>query len=366
VSAAPRPRILGIDVARGIASVLMIQGHALDAWASPEVKRSALFVIESAFLQTLALPAFLVLAGASLALRIEAATLRGESAAAVRGAVIRRGAQIVAVGYGLSAFSALVDGWESLDTFFRADVLHVIGLSLIVLAAIGIRARRDGSAGVRGTRLALATIALIVVPIAATPWISRAGSAIPVGIPSWIAGLVIDVPEITRMPLVPLIAWAALGLHVARETIAWNRGVGAIAGAPEWLVVRTFVRALGMTIVFTGITWVMVALGDRPLSRAHVAVIPNAIELAGRGAMVMAAGMWVTPRLGVDARDALARFGRGSLWAYVFHIPICYGALGEPLRARLGALEVTAAALALVVVSWLVVRARDAIALPRR
>ena len=75
LSAATRKhaRVQGVDVARGLASMLMVQGHAFDAWASAEARGTTWYAIESAFLQTLALPAFLVLAGASLALRVEAA-----------------------------------------------------------------------------------------------------------------------------------------------------------------------------------------------------------------------------------------------------------------------------------------------------
>ena len=46
--------------------------------------------------------------------------------------------------------------------------------------------------------------------------------------------------------------------------------------------------------------------------------------------------------------------GRGSLWAYAFHVPLCYGRFAEVTGLREG-LSIGACALAamlLVVVSW--------------
>lgn len=367
-AAAPgRARVLGVDVARGIASVLMVQGHCFDAWASERAREAPVFALESGFLQTLALPAFLVMAGASLALRVEAAIARGERAAAVRAAVLRRGVSIVAVGYALNALSAIVDGAEGWQTWARADVLHVIGLSLSALGlAIGGKERIDAA------RLERAAWALAIVPVAICPWVSRAARGIE-GWPGALAGLFVDVPGVTRMPWVPLVSWAALGLLVARAMIARNAEAKSVAGAPP-----AFVRALlagSIAIAAIG-TWaqgtIVGALGGA-LDRAHVAVIANAVQLGARGVMVLALGAGLAPllgraRIGERARAWLMVLGQGSLWAYAFHVPLCYGRFAEVtgLRAALSLPACALAAAVLVAASWLAAAAKRALDRRRR
>lgn len=344
------PRIAGIDVARGLAAVLMVQGHAFDAWASDEAKASWAYAIERALLQSLALPAFLVLAGASLALRVEAGIARGEAASAVRGVIVRRALSIVAVGYGLNAVSALIDGWDGPETWLRADVLHVIGLSLCALA-LGIRGRTgDGTIAPRALGTAAAVLA--IVPVVICPWLSRlsAGAPGPIG---WALALFVDVPGITRMPLVPLVSWAAVGALVARAMIARNREARSIAGAPDRVLVAMMAIAGVVAVVGTLAQDAIVAAVGGPLARTHVAVIPNAVQLAARGIGVLAVGAWLAPRLPERARRAMVVVGQGSLWAYAFHVPLCYGRFADwaGLRGALSLAECALAAFVLVVLS---------------
>lgn len=320
------PRVIGIDIARGVASVLMVQGHAFDAWASASAKANPLYVIEFLFLQTLALPAFLVLSGASLAFRVEAAVSRGESAARVRRAVMRRALSIVGVGYGLNAVSALLDGWEGPETWFRADVLHVIGLSLAVLA-LAIRDKKgedaidvDGWARVCGL--------LAFAPIALCPWVSRLSHGVegPLG---YVLGLFVDVPGVTRMPLVPLVSWAAIGVVVGRMMIERNRSRASIAGAPKgWLVV-TLLGSIAIAVMGTLLQDELAQRIGGIFDRRHVAVIPNAVQLAARGTGVIAFGALLASHIPERAREVLVIVGQGSLWAYAFHIPLCYGQIAR-------------------------------------
>jgi hypothetical protein len=96
-----------------------------------------------------------------------------------------------------------------------------------------------------------------------------------------------------------------------------------------------------------------------PLDRTHPAVVTNAIELAARGIIVLAVGALSTPLLPPRARAVLLRLGRGSLVAYVFHVPFCYGALGLPIRGRLSMLEATGFVVLLEIASFGAVWARD-------
>ncbi len=356
---APSRRVEGIDVARGLASAIMIQGHAYDGWVADEHKTSAAYLF-TRVLGSLPLPSFLVLAGAALALRIGTAVERGESPRVVRAALLRRGLSIVGVGYAVNVVSALMDGWEGIETFTRADVLGVIGLSIVTVAFFGVR----GGERVDPRFLARTGVALALAPMLLCPVLTPLGAAAQGPLRHLLAPL-IDVPGITQMPYVPLASWAGIGVLAARALAQANRNERSLAGAPDRVLAVGAIGAFLVVIVFSQLTQEWAEASGIPLSRAHPAVIANAIELAGRGLCVLFVGALLTQRLPERLKAILLRLGRGSLVAYVVHVPFCYGALGLPIRGRLDMLEATAFVIALEVASYLAVWTRDALAARR-
>ncbi len=350
----PSRRVEGIDVARGLASAIMIQGHAYDGWVADEHKTSAAYLF-TRVLGSLPLPSFLVLAGAALALRIGTAIERGESPPSVRAALVRRGLSIIAVGYAVNVVSALMDGWEGVETFTRADVLGVIGLSIVTVAFFGVR----GGERIDPRFLARTGIVLALAPVLLCPLLTPLGAAAEGPLRHLLAPL-IDVPGITQMPFVPLASWAGVGVLAARALAHANRTERTLAGAPDRVLALAAIGAFAVVLAFSWLTEAWGRASGVPLSRAHPAVIANAIELAGRGLLVLFVGALVTPRLPERLKRILLRLGRGSLVAYVFHVPFCYGALGLPIRGRLDMLEATACVIALEVASYLAVWSRDA------
>ena len=136
------PRVEGVDLARGLASAIMIQGHAYDGWVDADGKTTAAYLF-TRVLGTLPLPSFLVLAGAAIALRCEAARASGEDAKSVRHGLAKRGLTVMGAGYAVNIVSALIDGFEGPETFFRADVLQLIGLT-IALSVLSTKSRLAG------------------------------------------------------------------------------------------------------------------------------------------------------------------------------------------------------------------------------
>lgn len=265
-------RIEGIDVARGLASAIMIQGHAYDGWVRPEDRTSLAYLL-TRVLGTLPLPSFLVLAGAALTLRIHAASERGEAPSAVRAALLRRGSSIVLVGYLVNAASALMDGYEGLSTFTRADVLGVIGLSIAAIAVLGVR----GEARIDLRSLERAAWALLVVPIALCAPLSAWSAQLEGPLRHLLAPFV-EVPGITRMPFVPLASWAGVGVLLSRLLVRSNASARSSAGAPDRVLLAVAGLALLVVIGFTWLTGAWVEASGVPLSRAHPAVIANAID----------------------------------------------------------------------------------------
>ena len=352
-------RIEGVDVARALAGLIMIQGHAYDGWVEAGARGSVAYGV-TRLLGTFPLPSFLVLAGASIALRVDAGARRGESAAALKRQIAWRGMQVVGYGYLVSIAFALMDGHRGLGTLLRADVLHVIGLSIVAVALVGIAAGK-GKATPDPRRLALVAGLVGVVVLAVSPWVNAWTAATAAGPARYLVALFGDVPGVTLMPLFPLLTWVCLGVvagHVLVTVRQRTRDVSP-GGAPTWFFLATAgVGATGAVLGSFGTDWMVAAL-DGELSRAHPAVWLNAIDLAGRALVVLAAGGLLASRLPAWSRPPLLRLGRGSLVAYVFHIPFCYGALGVFWRGKLSMAEATLWVLALMAASTLAVFARD-------
>lgn len=359
---------MGVDVARGVASLIMIQGHAYDGWVAAEHKSSAAYLF-TRLLGSLPLPAFLVLAGAAIVLRVDAARRRGELAVDVRAAVMRRGAMVIAWGYAANVAYALMDGWQGLETFLRADVLQVIGLSIVAIAWLGIR----GRAAPERRSLLGAAVALAVVPTLLSPVLSPLGAEAP-PVLRFVLAPFVDVPGVTLMPFVPLAAWLGVGAIASlamlraserspsrsRDGAGGSSAAGRVqAGAPDRFFLTLAALGLGAALLGSWATRALVELLGGTLTRAHPAVWLNVLDLAGRGVLVLAVAALASARLPAAARDALVRLGQGSLVAYVFHIPFCYGRLGAPLRGRLDMPTATAFVVGLAVLSWLAVYARD-------
>ena len=346
-------RIVGVDVARAVASVLMLQGHAYHGWASPLAKETPAYAL-TRVLGTFPLPAFLVLAGAAVALRLEAARQRSEDPAQVRRALARRGLRVLGYGYLLSLLYALMDGGLRWDVLLRADVLHVIGLGIACAAWLGIRRGTDGRVDTRAfaVRVGLAALVVTVLCPLVSSWTAQtAGPA------RYLVGLVGDVPRVGQMPLVPLFAWlgsGAVAQHLLGQRVEAPRvalGLGALA--------------LGLIAVGHGVTPALMDWSAPATGRRSAAIVANVVALGGHGLFVLALGGMVGPRLRGQSLKWALRLGRGSLFVYAVHIPFCYGRLAAPFRARLSMGQATGGVIALFLASMLLLAARD-VALGRR
>jgi uncharacterized membrane protein len=340
-------RIVGVDAARALASLLMLQGHAFHGWASPGAKGTAAYGF-TRVLGTFPLPSFLVLAGAGMALRLEVAHRRAENVATLRRSLFRRGLEVLGYGYLLSLVYALLDGGLRWAVLLRVDVLHVIGLSIASAALIGVRPSRDGrvdrSAFARRVGLAAVAVTLLCPSISAL-------SAQVEGPARFVIGLFADVPRVGLMPLVPLFAWLGAGA-VAMHLVGSRR-----LERPSFAI---GLLGAGLVAIGAGLwaTPILAALDPAP-GRAGAAIVANVIELGGRGLVVLAVGGLVGPHLRGGARRWVLMLGQGSLFVYAVHIPFCYGRLGAPVRGQLSMASATLLVVTLIVASSAALALRD-------
>lgn len=339
----------------------MVQSHAFDAWVSPGAKASGAYAVTRT-LGTLALPTFLLLAGVGVGIAVERAfqaraadggggAVESGDAARLRARLTRRGAEVVLGGYALSLAMALLDtgAWPGAAalaaTVLRADVLHAIGLSVVLGAWFAASASSARAFRVRVLALGAATAALC-------PWLSRAGALLegaPLAVRA-LAGLFVDVPGVTRFPVVPLFAWFAVGAAAS----PWLRGLTPVRAA--WLLGTA-------TLAATGFTWLsarVLVWWPGPFSRAHGVVWPNLADLLARAAVVVALGALLVHalrgrRVGRPLLRWLVFLGQHSLLVYALHLPFAYGSLGRALQAKLAMPAASAAVLGLVLLTSLLV-----------
>ncbi|MCS6915496.1 MAG: heparan-alpha-glucosaminide N-acetyltransferase domain-containing protein [Myxococcales bacterium] len=333
-----RGRNLGVDVARGAAVVLMIETHAYDGWVHALGKASWGYAL-SRVLSNIPAALFLLLAGVGLAL---AAAGRDGT---VRPRLARRALGVIGWGYVISLVYAAIEGVFRPAELLRADILHCIGLSLLVCTWLLIGRCHMVLRAVVLTGAALAGSILLPRLLPPLP----AVLAVP-------AALILDVVPYTRFPLLPLVGFCAIGVAVgdwlARGQPSPRRALLLGAGAAM------------LAVVFTWATGAAVRVLGGTLSRAHPAVVFNLLNGACRALCVLFLGIAAA---GLRSRAVrwplapLAQLGRGSLLAYAFHIPFCYGRLSAPWAARLDMAQATAALVGLVLLTWGVVRARDGI-----
>src|SRR5712671_6085259 len=132
-----RPRLAYIDWARGIAVLLMIEAHTLDAWTllSPAVRRTIAFR-DATVLGGFAAPLFLWLAGLAVVL---AATRRAERTGSRRAAIemiCRRGLEIFILGFLFRAQGFLITPGSHPVTLFRVDILNIMGPAIAVAGIV--------------------------------------------------------------------------------------------------------------------------------------------------------------------------------------------------------------------------------------
>ena len=117
-------RLIYLDWLRGLAVLIMLQGHVLDGWVRPQDRSTEWFWL-SQFLGGLPAPIFLFLVGVSLALVLDRLRAKGASTRELAMKVLRRGGWILFLAYAFRLEQFLVwypaSQWSDL---WRVDTLN--------------------------------------------------------------------------------------------------------------------------------------------------------------------------------------------------------------------------------------------------
>ena len=335
---------------RGLAVVLMVMAHVVDAWTR-DADRDRTAYYWTTFFGGLAAPAFLYLAGLGSALSGAAKLARGTPRAEVCRGLVMRGLTIFGLAF-VFRFQGFVLGIGSPVDLLKVDVLNVMGPALVAAALLWGAAR--GAPGrvllACGATLAIAMIAPLVRTAA---WVDV--------LPAPLQWYLRPTPGHTNFTLLPWAGFVCAGLAtgVAMATVRDARSerrlqlalallaVAGTAGA-YWASLQPTIYPPGRS-TFWGAspTFFFVRLG------LVTALLPACWALRG----VMPA------RLGAG----LATLGAASLFVYWVHVELVYGGIAILIKRRLP-LELTlvATVLASYGLTRLVPWARAWVATPER
>jgi uncharacterized membrane protein len=315
-------RLAYIDWLRGLACLLMFQTHCYDAWLSPEARKTTFFMW-SQIVGTLPAPLFLFLAGISVALVTDRLQGKSSSPARIGGAIIRRGAEILALAFLFRLQEYVIAwGWAPKSDLLRVDILNEIGVSIMLMGVTcwilfssyhGQHLWRLGSA----TSTAIAVAISLLSPLTWTSWSPR---WMPWPIESYINGVHnVREPEAWLFPIFPWSAFAFIGM-AAGFLIAsnWAAKVGA----------RTFAFAgiAGIVLMLLG-HWLEASPYHLYATDDFWHTSPSFFLIrVGLLLLILAIGYsWCRWGGGQWSYSPLIQLGKTSLLVYWVHLELVYG-----------------------------------------
>lgn len=316
----PRHRLLHIDWHRGLAVLLMIQTHAIDAWLAPEDRGSWLYG-KSQLLGGFPAPAFLFLAGLSACLAWGKIDRQELPLGRRLWPAVRRGLQIfgLALLFRFQEFGQWLGGadWRGL---LKVDILNTIGVSLMVVGLVHALVPRR-------LRLAVfAALALAVAFLSPLVWNCSILAAWPWPLRDYLAGR----PASGIFPLFPWLGFSLAGA-AAGSIISWHRSRQnprhhylylALGLAAALLILAGRLSAQHLSHPRGWLFWHN--SGEYLLIRIGIQML----SLAG--------AYLVCLPFNQKSFSVVRLLGRHSLPVYWVHLSLVYGVWLQPLKGRLG------------------------------
>ena len=314
----PGHRRAYIDVARGIAVLLMIEAHTTDAWTSASAKATTAFR-NAAIVGGFAAPLFLWLAGLAVVLAQTRIANRSGSRADAIAAGCRRGLEILLLSFLFRLQAFVVSPGGDPLMLLRVDILNIMGPAIVAASLMwGLRPSMSVSGRV-------ATYVAATVFVAMSTPIVRASHLVE-GLPTLLQWYVRPAGEYTTFTLLPwtgfVFAGAAAGTLVAavKDERSEGRLQVALAICGVALIAAGVAAAARPSIYRAASFWTSSPAWFAIRVGVLMVLLPLLFALASRG------GMSVRP---------LERLGRHSLFIYWIHVELVYGYAAWPLWHRL-------------------------------
>lgn len=288
----------------------MVAAHVTDSWTRDADRHDDRY-FAVVFINGLAAPMFLLLAGSALAMAAESRA-RKVGAEAAAASVHRRGWQIFGLAFLFRLQSQLL-GWGPLINLLKVDILNIMGLAMVFAAWVW---RAGGTRGVRIALYAAATVAFtMLTPIVReTAWLDPLPDPI-----EWYFRPVAGRTTFTLFPWAGfLMAGALIGelLDAARTPAGERRLHAGLALCALAAIVGGYAASFLPTIYENAQFWT----SSPTFFLIRLGVVTATIPLA-----------WL---VGLTW-DPLVTVGRSSLFVYWIHVEMAYGSAVAPLKQAL-------------------------------
>ncbi len=315
-------RLSYVDWMRGLAILIMIEAHVLDAWIRPEDRQTLAFNLSS-ILAGFAAPMFLFLAGVSVALASGSGERRTGSAAGAAARVRRRGWEIFGLAYLFRLQAYILNPKAMLAGVFKVDILNIMGPSIVAATMLWQAAGRT-----RRRLLVLGGAALAVGLV--TPLVRTA---------SWIGAL----PPVVQWYLRPMpgrnnftfFPWGGFVLAGALVGVVIDRGrdEDAARRLHAWMAPGALLFAAACyagsylpSVYADSQFWTSSPMFFLLRIGVATSMLSVLYFYERRPRLLGAAWPWASP---------MVRFGQASLFVYWVHVELVYGVLSQPLHRRL-------------------------------
>ena len=308
-------RLIYLDWLRGLAVLIMILWHVVDAWTVLDGRNTAAFraVI---FTGGWAAPLFLLLAGVSVPLAAGARLARGLSRPAASAALQKRGWQVFVLAHLFRFQSFLLNPNASWSGLLKPDILNILGLGIVLTAWCWGRASDTARSQTLWMIVPAVVVVAVLAPLAPTWWW-------PTLLHPRLEAYVRPVGNYGVFSLFPAIAYVLVGGFI-----------GARLGAAQARMAAFHLRVALIGAVFLALGWVL----ERPELQPVAMWVRPASAVAGRlGAMFLLLSVaWIALRSRRrDAWSPMVLLGQTSLFVYWVHVELAYGLPSFAIRQKL-------------------------------
>jgi uncharacterized membrane protein len=327
-----------LDWLRGIGVLIMIEGHALDAWTRAADRDQDGYRM-AILIAGLGAPLFLFLAGVAMPLAARSRLNKGWGPEAVARMLLRHGAWVFALAFLFRLQSWIISGGAFPRTLLKVDILNVMGIAMIVAALLWAAGRRDP--------LRLAAYAAATALIAMTTPLVRASELLAT-LPDSLEWYLRPAAGSTTFTLFPwagfLMAGGLVGIPLAR------------AGTPQ------SERRVNVLLLLAGTITAAAAYAASfrpPLYESASFWTSSPTFFFIRLGIVVALVPLADGIVRVWPGKALQVFGRASLFVYWIHVEMAYGVLSTPLHRRLSFPAAVAALVAFALLLYGLVKLKE-------
>jgi uncharacterized membrane protein len=313
---APATRRTYLDVLRGVAVLIMIEAHVIDAWTRDADRHTRAFG-ESLILGGFGAPLFLFLAGIGVAMSAGSKARRSGDPAAASRAVQKRGLQIFALAFLFRLQAYVLSGLTAPAwTMLKVDILNVMGPAMIAAAALWALGR--------DTRMRMAIFAAAAVAVVLATPVIRHISALS-ALPDAIEGYLRPIPGLTNFTFFPWLGFVMAGavvgvvLDAARTPDADRRANLILGAAAATLAVAAYQASFLPPLHPQSAFWTT--------SASFFCLRLGIMILA-----LTAAWLWEQRPTAGRRWSPIQTFGRTSLFIYWVHVELVYGLISRPLH----------------------------------